>query len=256
MLGSHLPSLRTAFGLACLALAMGHPAQAGHEVARADVRRAIAEGRALPFASIQDSVQDRMEGALVDVGLYDLGGLYYRVLVRQADGRFVSAVIDARSGRFLPVSTPTAQAVQNVARSQQTGLGIFGSRPVHGSTSTGTSGPATASGAGESSREQVGGSGGQGGGPGGQGGGPGGQSGGNGGQGGGPGGQGGGNGGQGGGPGGQGGGPGGQGGGPGGQSGGPGGQGGGPSGQGGGPGGQGGGPEGQGGGQGRGRGPN
>ena len=58
-----------------------------------------------------------MRGALLDVGLYEVGALYYRVLVRRPDGRVVSAVMDARTGEFLPVSSAAAQSVQQTARS-------------------------------------------------------------------------------------------------------------------------------------------
>lgn len=170
------------------------------EVARADLRRAIEDGRALPFSSLQATVEDRMDGRLVDVALFDLDDLFYRVLVRQPDGRLVSAVLDARSGAFLPVSTETAQRVQNAARAERAGSGIFGARPAPGQAVPGsvdsdsTAGSQAASQPGSAGSAERPGSaapgrdnrpGGQGGGPGAQGGGPGGQGGGPGGQGGG-----------------------------------------------------------------------
>jgi hypothetical protein len=117
-----------------LALLSGLPSAswADHELSRAELRRAISAGSAIPFGDLQRRVESRMGGEIVDVGLYRLDELYYRVLVRQPDGRMVSAVIEAQRGDFLPVSSETAKAVQDAARSSAGGgiLDLFQQRPA------------------------------------------------------------------------------------------------------------------------------
>jgi hypothetical protein len=136
-----------------LTLALGLPATSqasGHEVDRSALRRAIADGEAIPFSDLQNKVEARLAGALVDVSLYDVGSLYYRVLVRQPNGRMVSAVLEARTGSFVPVSSDAARAVQDTARTRNGGgfLGLFSPavRPGVGATQPGTPGAATGSG--------------------------------------------------------------------------------------------------------------
>jgi hypothetical protein len=121
--------------MAGLLAATATTVSAGHEVGRTGLRQAISDGAVIPFAALRTSIEARMAGALVDVGLYDVGDLYYRVLVRRHDGRMVSAVVDARTGRFVPVSSPVAQWVQDTARSEGRGggiLGIFAAPPATG----------------------------------------------------------------------------------------------------------------------------
>jgi hypothetical protein len=117
-----------------LAVLSGLPSAswADHELSRAELRRAISAGSAIPFGDLQRRVESRMGGEIVDVGLYRLDELYYRVLVRQPDGRMVSAVIEAQRGDFLPVSSETAKAVQDAARSSAGGgiLDLFQQRPA------------------------------------------------------------------------------------------------------------------------------
>jgi hypothetical protein len=117
-----------------LALLSGLPSAswADHELSRAELRRAISAGSAIPFGDLQRRVESRMGGEIVDVGLYRLDELYYRVLVRQPNGRMVSAVIEAQRGDFLPVSSETAKAVQDAARSSAGGgiLDLFQQRPA------------------------------------------------------------------------------------------------------------------------------
>ena len=117
-----------------LALLSGPPSAswADHELGRAELRSAISSGNAIPFGDLQRGVESRMGGEIVDVGLYRLDELYYRVLVRQPDGRMVSAVIEAQRGDFLPVSSETAKAVQDAARSSAGGgiLDLFQQRPA------------------------------------------------------------------------------------------------------------------------------
>jgi hypothetical protein len=130
--------------MAGLVAATATTVSAGHEVGRTGLRQAISDGAAVPFATLRTSIEERMVGVLVDVGLYDVGDLYYRVLVRRDDGRMVSAVVDARTGSFVPVSSPVAQQVQDTARSEDRGggiLNIFATRPATGGGAAGT-GPA------------------------------------------------------------------------------------------------------------------
>jgi hypothetical protein len=91
------------------------------DVDRTDLRGAIERGEALPLYSLQERIEQRMDGALVDVSVYSVGELYYRVLVRQRNGRMVSAVVDARTGDFVPVSSPIARTVQENARREGAG---------------------------------------------------------------------------------------------------------------------------------------
>jgi drug/metabolite transporter, DME family len=94
---------------------------AGHELDRAALRQAIAEGKAIPFGDLRSRVEARMGGEIVDVSLHQFDAFYYRVLVRRADGNLVSAVIDAKRGTFLPISSDAAQAVQDSARRTSSG---------------------------------------------------------------------------------------------------------------------------------------
>jgi hypothetical protein len=147
---SELRVLRT---ILLSAAVIGQPATtwaSGHELDRSALRQAIEAGDAIPFYSLQDRIEQRMDGALVDVSLYNVGALYYRVIVRQPNGRIVSAVVDARTGGFVPVSSPVARTVQDTARSEGGGRGLLGlfSNPAR----QGGGAPQSANGAGAGGR--------------------------------------------------------------------------------------------------------
>jgi hypothetical protein len=165
----------------------------GHELTQAELQRAVAEGRVLPFSSLLRQIESRMQGGLVDVRIFDEGELYYRVVVRQTDGRLMSAVVNARTGAFLPVDSPRARSIQQAARAttptrgnQRTDpsrraspggsqppaspgsatSGQSGSAPGQGGSAPGQSGSAPGQGGGSSGQGGSGGGGGNGSGPG------------------------------------------------------------------------------------------
>ncbi len=96
--------LAAALTIACLA--GGTPSWAGeHEISdHEQARQAVADGRALPLATILDKVVPTLDGQLLGVELESEGfALIYELKVLAPDGRLTEVRVDAATGEILDV---------------------------------------------------------------------------------------------------------------------------------------------------------
>lgn len=85
------------------------------ELDRAELRQNVQNGRSMSFAQLVDRISALLEGDVMDVRAFDFGGIYYRVLVKQADGRLVAVVLDAATGDAMSTRSPIAAQVMAAA---------------------------------------------------------------------------------------------------------------------------------------------
>ncbi|MCX7646522.1 MAG: hypothetical protein N2Z62_14665 [Rhodobacteraceae bacterium] len=95
--------------LALSALAAG--GAGARELGQDELRRLAASGATADMAAMLDMVRREVRGEPMDLRAFDIGAVYYQVIVMRPDGRMVSVVVDARTGRFVP---PEARAAQQV----------------------------------------------------------------------------------------------------------------------------------------------
>lgn len=100
-------SLTLFLGLPFAALA-GVP----REIGQAELRDLVATGNSVSLSRVIDVVSQAAPGEPVDVRLFDMGGLFYQIVVVQSSGRVVRVVVNARTGDILSDTSPTAARVR------------------------------------------------------------------------------------------------------------------------------------------------
>lgn len=85
---------------------------AARELGQDELRRLSASGASADMAAVLDMVRREVRGEPMDVRAFDIGGVYYQVIVMRPDGRMVSVVVDARTGRFVPSNARAAREVR------------------------------------------------------------------------------------------------------------------------------------------------
>lgn len=99
-------SARTLGMAACVALSLAAaPAfAAGGCLSQRDAIAAVQSGKAVPLAKIRDDAQDAAGGEMIDADLCPRDGrLAYVITVLKPEGKVVTAVVDAASGRLINV---------------------------------------------------------------------------------------------------------------------------------------------------------
>ena len=100
--------------------AMGLPAAAQmREVDQDELRRSVQTGQSVPLSRIMSRVSASVEGQILDVRAFEGGGIYYRVLIKQPNGRLGSVILDAKSGQFMRANSQVAQDVVRSAKSSR-----------------------------------------------------------------------------------------------------------------------------------------
>jgi hypothetical protein len=103
--------------LACLCCLLLLPALAAggagaRELGQDELRRLSASGVTADMAKVLAMVRREVRGEPMDLRAFDLDGIFYQVIVMRPDGRMVSVVVDARTGRFVPANSRAARAVR------------------------------------------------------------------------------------------------------------------------------------------------
>lgn len=85
------------------------------ELTGKQLRSALATAQVVEPRMVMQKVETTLGGQALDIRFFQSDGLYYRVLVKSVDGRLASVVVDAKSGKLMPSSTPAAIAVNAAA---------------------------------------------------------------------------------------------------------------------------------------------
>lgn len=129
-------------GLAVVATGLSATEAAARELDRAELRENVQNGRSMSFAQLVDRILALVEGDVMDVRAFDFGGIYYRVLIKQTDGRLVSVVLDAATGAAMPTRSSIAGQVTAAARANQgQGVGAQAANNSGGNAGGGYGGP-------------------------------------------------------------------------------------------------------------------
>jgi hypothetical protein len=114
------------------------------ELNQSELRALAASGQSVALSRIYDSIRRATGGEPVDVRAFDVGGVYYRVLVMTNGGNLVSVVADAGTGALLPTNSAAAQRVRseagNSGASSSRGNGARGNNGRGGGQGGGNSG--------------------------------------------------------------------------------------------------------------------
>jgi len=103
-----------------LACVVGSPAAAQmRELEQDELRRSVQTGESVSLQRILSLVSSRVDAEILDVRAFEGGGIYYRVLIKQANGRLGSVVLDAGSGQFMGAKSSVAQDVVKSAKSSR-----------------------------------------------------------------------------------------------------------------------------------------
>ena len=105
-------------GLAVLVALAAGPAfpAALHELSQKELRQNIAAGKSMSLSDVMKGVARAVPGEAVDVRAFEMGSVYFHVLVMRPTGQLVSVVVDAATGRIASNGSSQAKAVRNAAR--------------------------------------------------------------------------------------------------------------------------------------------
>ncbi len=96
------------------------------EIGQAELRELVATGNSISLSRVIDVVARQTPGEPVDVRLFDVDGLFYRVVVVQTSGRVVRVAINARTGDILSENSPTAARVRSATTSANSVAAVAG----------------------------------------------------------------------------------------------------------------------------------
>lgn len=96
------------------------------EIGQAELRELVATGNSISLSRVIDVVARQTPGEPVDVRLFDVDGLFYRVVVVQTSGRVVRVAINARTGDILSENSPTAARVRSATTSASSVAAVAG----------------------------------------------------------------------------------------------------------------------------------
>ena len=86
------------------------------EVAPSSLRPYVESGQVQGLGRVMEAVEERVAGEIVDVRVfYEDGRFYYRILVRQPNGKLGAAIMDAQTMSFLDAESEIAQDIQSEA---------------------------------------------------------------------------------------------------------------------------------------------
>ncbi|MEO1537674.1 MAG: hypothetical protein AAFR73_08065 [Pseudomonadota bacterium] len=87
------------------------------ELSREELRANVRSGQSMSLSRLLNIMSSRVDGEVVDVRGFEGNGIFYRVLVKRSDGQMAVAIVNARSGRFMPSTSATVIDVQAAATS-------------------------------------------------------------------------------------------------------------------------------------------
>ena len=117
------------FVIVCLfgVYGMQTPAMADvRELSRAEIRDNVRSGQSLSLSQLMQSISARTNAEVVDVRAFEGDGIFYRVLLKKANGKLTVAIVDARNGKFMSSRSNVVKDVMVAARSN--GKGASNSR--------------------------------------------------------------------------------------------------------------------------------
>ena len=119
----------------------GHPAVAElRELSQSELRRSVQNGQSVSLSRIMSRVSSAIDGEIVDVRAFQDGQIYYRVLIKQPNGRLGSVILEARSGQFMRANSSIAREIVDAVRSSGSsnrGVGPSGNRGNSGNANRG-----------------------------------------------------------------------------------------------------------------------
>ena len=112
--------MRSALQIACFVLiaAAAMPTSANmRELERSELRENVRSGKSMSLNRLIQVISAKVDGEIVDVRGFEDGQVFYRVLIKQANGRVGVAIIEAKSGRFVSSKSSVVKNISALAKS-------------------------------------------------------------------------------------------------------------------------------------------
>ncbi|EPX77205.1 hypothetical protein [Litoreibacter arenae] len=113
--------------LGALAIGFTTPsiASSAREMGQSELRQIASSGGTVSIKAMLSSVSKSLHAQVVEARAFDAGGVYYRFVLKQDDGKLVSVILDAQTGLRVPSKSPIARQVA-AAASPRTNTGSSG----------------------------------------------------------------------------------------------------------------------------------
>ena len=111
--------------LGVVTLGFAHPslASSAREMGQSELRQIARSGKTISLKTTLGSVSNTLHAKVVEARAFNANGVYYRLVLKQPNGRLVSVIIDAQTGRQVPSKSPVGRQVAEAASPQrQSGL--------------------------------------------------------------------------------------------------------------------------------------
>lgn len=88
------------------------------ELSRSELRENVRLGNSMSLSSLMKVMASKTNGKLVDVRAFESGEIYYHVLLKKPDGRLTVAVVNARTGKFMPGNSSVVKDVMSATKTK------------------------------------------------------------------------------------------------------------------------------------------
>ncbi|WP_281856722.1 PepSY domain-containing protein [Litoreibacter halocynthiae] len=108
--------------LGIVAIGFANPsfASSAHEMGQSELRQIAATGKTVSMKSTLSSVSKSLHAKVVEARAFSADGVYYRLVLKRSNGKLVSVIVDAQTGRQVSSKSPVGQQVSEAASSKGT----------------------------------------------------------------------------------------------------------------------------------------
>jgi hypothetical protein len=85
------------------------------EINASELRRIVSAGGAVSLKRAIDAVSAARGGEPIEARAFDLGGVFYRIVLKRPNGALVSVIIDAETGREVSKSSSIGEQITTAA---------------------------------------------------------------------------------------------------------------------------------------------
>lgn len=93
-------------------------ASSAHEMEQSELRQIARSGRTISMKATLSSVSNSLHAKVVEARAFNAGGIYYRLVLKRSNGKLVSVIIDAQTGRQVPSKSSVGRQVIAAASSK------------------------------------------------------------------------------------------------------------------------------------------
>jgi len=98
----------------------GEAQAATRELGQSELRQATASGDTISLKRVIDGAAKIVGGTPVDARAFESGDIFYRILVKKPNGRIVSVIVNARTGKSVSKNSSIGRQISAAAKSSTT----------------------------------------------------------------------------------------------------------------------------------------